>query len=61
MSNNEKPIADLVSECKVKDTKNKRAKLVPCTSLAWNALGKRLFAGFTDGLIKVWNVNTDQK
>lgn len=60
MSTNEKPIADLNAEIKSKESKNKKPKSVPCTSLAWNALGKRLFAGFTDGLIRVWNVNIDQ-
>jgi guanine nucleotide-binding protein subunit beta-2-like 1 protein len=59
MSANEKPIADLNAEIKNKESKNKRTKVVPCTSLAWNSVGKRLFAGFTDGLIRVWNVNTD--
>jgi len=59
MSTNEKPIADLNAELKNKEGKNKKTKMVPCSALAWNALGKRMFAGFTDGLIRVWNVSTD--
>lgn len=33
MSANEKPIADLNAEIKNKESKNKRTKVVPCTSL----------------------------
>jgi guanine nucleotide-binding protein subunit beta-2-like 1 protein len=33
----------------------KKSKLPQCTSLAWNSLGKKLFAGFSDGVIRVWH------
>ena len=58
MSTNEKPISELSAEAK-RDSKSKRARSVGCTALSWNALGKRLFAGFTDGLIRYWNVNQE--
>jgi hypothetical protein len=29
-----------------------------CTSLAWNSLGQKLFAGFSDGLIRVYHFDT---
>jgi len=28
----------------------------PCTSLAWSADGSHLYAGYTDGVIRVWEV-----
>jgi len=27
-----------------------------CTSLCWNVAGNRLFGGFSDGAIEVWDV-----
>lgn len=32
----------------------KKSKIPSCVSLAWNALGKTLFAGFSDGVIRVF-------
>ena len=29
-----------------------------CVSLAWSADGTTLFAGYTDGIIRVWNVRS---
>jgi len=57
MSTSTKPIATLNPVFKDKDS-NKVKKLPVCTSLTWNALGKKLFAGFSDGLIRVWHVNS---
>jgi len=45
-------IWDLESKQKVHQTKNPAAK--GCLSLAWSADGSTLFAGYTDGLIRVW-------
>jgi len=28
-----------------------------CTALAWNATGKKLFAAFSDNIIRVYHVN----
>lgn len=58
MDDKSKPIATIDVETK-KDGKKKKAP--SCTSLTWNALGKKLFAGFSDGIIRVYSVNTDQK
>jgi len=33
----------------------KKGKIPSCVSLAWNALGKTLFAGFSDGIIRVFS------
>lgn len=33
----------------------KKGKGAICTSLTWNSLGKKLFAGFSDGTIRVWH------
>jgi len=36
----------------------KRKAIVPyCVSLAWSADGSTLYAGYTDGVIRVWSVN----
>jgi len=36
--------------------KGVKALKIACISLAWSADGKTLFAGYTDGLIRVWSV-----
>jgi guanine nucleotide-binding protein subunit beta-2-like 1 protein len=33
-----------------------RAQPVQCISLAWSHNGSTLFAGYTDGVIRVWHV-----
>lgn len=35
---------------------SKRAQVPYCVSLAWSADGSTLFAGYTDGIIRVWSV-----
>uniref|UniRef100_A0A8C9W3A5 Small ribosomal subunit protein RACK1 n=1 Tax=Scleropages formosus TaxID=113540 RepID=A0A8C9W3A5_SCLFO len=35
---------------------NSKAEPPQCTSLAWSADGQTLFAGYTDNLIRVWQV-----
>ena len=32
-------------------------KPVPCISVAWNNKGNKIFGGFADGIIKVWEIN----
>jgi len=59
MSTSNKPLATIEAESVKKDSKGKK-KNPMCTSLTWNALGKKLFAGFSDGLIRVYHVNTDK-
>lgn len=59
MSTSNKPLATIEAE-PVKKDKGKKYKAPTCTSLTWNALGKKLFAGFSDGLIRVYHVNTDK-
>ncbi len=54
MSNSKTPIAVL----KVEKTKvgKHSSKYIQCTSIAWNSLGTILYAGFTDGDIRVWKI-----
>lgn len=33
----------------------KKGKLPQCISLTWNSIGNKLFAGFSDGVIRVWH------
>jgi WD40 repeat protein len=68
MSTETKPIAFLTAEdTKVKevkdgkDTKVRAPKVPSCTSLTWNCLGKKLFAGFSDGNIRVWHIKAENK
>jgi len=41
--------------------KSKKSKSAACTALTWNPLGKKLFAGFNDGHIRVWHVVSEGK
>lgn len=56
MSNSKSPIANLKVEKKVAGKHS--SKNLACTSLSWNALGTVLYAGFTDGNIRVWKITT---
>lgn len=53
MSNEDKPIAELLHTTTQKE--GKKTKTPECTSLTWSSLGKKLFAGFNDGTIRVWH------
>jgi guanine nucleotide-binding protein subunit beta-2-like 1 protein len=53
MNDDTKPLFELYNEHNKTESKKKQ-KPKACVSLCWTALGKKLFAGFTDGLIKVW-------
>jgi guanine nucleotide-binding protein subunit beta-2-like 1 protein len=55
-------IAKLIVEKprKKKETKL-RAESYACTSLAWSTNGRKLFAGFTDNIIRVYDVNIDER
>ena len=35
----------------------KKATVPYCVSLAWSADGSTLYAGYTDGIIRVWDVS----
>jgi len=54
MSTSTKPVGTIQIERK---DKGKKATPLNCTSLTWNALGKRLFVGCNDGTIRVYQVN----
>merc|ERR1712127_693518 len=43
-------------------TADPKSKALPtaCVSLAWSSDGNTLFAGYTDAIIRVWNVTTGQ-
>jgi len=36
---------------------NSKTKNPMCTSLCWNAEGNTLFAGYTDGVVRIWDVS----
>lgn len=57
MSTSTKPIASI--ETTGANKEGKRTKALMCTALTWNADGKKLFAGYSDGIIRVHHVNTD--
>ncbi|XP_065190435.1 small ribosomal subunit protein RACK1-like [Sycon ciliatum] len=47
----------VVDECTIQDpTQTSSQEAATCTSLAWSADGQTLFSGYTDGLIRVWQV-----
>jgi len=54
MSTSTKPVGAISIVNTVKD---KKATPLNCTSLTWNALGKKLFVGCNDGKIRVYQVN----
>jgi guanine nucleotide-binding protein subunit beta-2-like 1 protein len=58
---NEDAIAKLIVERPKKKKESKlRADSYACTSIAWSADGKKLFAGYTDNIIRVYDVNLSQ-
>jgi len=60
-SESDDPIAKLVVEKPKKATeKAHRPDTYPCTALAWSSTGKKLFAAFTDNVIRVYDVNVDE-
>lgn len=62
MNNSDDAIAKLIVEKPKKKKESKlRADSYPCTSLAWSADGRKLFAGFTDNIIRVYDVNIEDK
>lgn len=57
-SNVVKPIAVIEPQLKKDDDKTKKsAKLPSCISISCSPLGNRIYAGFTDNLIRVYSVN----
>jgi len=57
MSTSTKPIATIETQPTKKYEGKKNQKNLMCTALTWNADGKKLFAGFNDGMIRVHHVN----
>jgi len=57
MNQSKAPVCTIEAEpiTKVEGSKGKNPQ---CTSLTWNALGKKLFAGFTDGVIRTFSFET---
>lgn len=53
-STDKKPIQEIVEENAKKNKKAKNQMLAKCLTICWNALGTRLFAGFNDSLIRVY-------
>jgi len=45
----------VVGDLTLPETSGKK-KRITCISLAWSADGSTLFAGYTDGIIRVWEV-----
>jgi guanine nucleotide-binding protein subunit beta-2-like 1 protein len=55
-------IAKLIVEKPKKKKETKlRAESYACTSLCWSTNGRKLFAGFTDNIIRVYDVNIDER
>lgn len=49
---------ELMDELKPEFTSEASGKEPECISLAWSADGQNLFAGYTDNVIRVWQVMT---
>ena len=47
----------MVEELRPKVPGSARSDPPQCLSLAWSADGQTLFAGYSDNLIRVWQVN----
>lgn len=61
-SDSDEAIAKLVVEKPRKKNESKlRAESFACTALAWSSTGRKLFAAFTDNIIRVYDVNIDEK
>lgn len=61
MSDSDECLDELTHESTSKDEKSKKTKLSPCKTITWNSLGKKIFAGFGDGVIKVWHIVNEEK
>jgi len=60
MSQAKTPICVIEAEPLTKTETASKGKNPQCTSLTWNALGKKLFAGFTDGVIRTFTFDSAQ-
>lgn len=49
-------VADIKATAIDASANDKAPKTIGCTSLAWNSNGNLLFAGFTDGYIRVYKI-----
>jgi guanine nucleotide-binding protein subunit beta-2-like 1 protein len=46
----------IVDELKAEVAKSKEHFIPQCVSLAWSADGQTLYSGYTDNVIRVWQV-----
>jgi len=51
----------IVEKPKKKKEVGLRASSYACTSLSWSPNGRKLFAGYTDNTIRVYDVNIDER
>jgi len=57
----ETPFADIYVEKPKKEGKIRRGSdRFACTAIAWNATGRKLFAAFSDNIIRVYHVGVEQ-
>jgi len=62
VSDSDDPIAKLVVEKPKKEkATGHRPDIYPCTALAWSSTGRKLFAAFTDNVIRVYDVAVDDQ
>jgi len=57
-SESDDPIAKLVVEKPKKEKASHRPENYACTALAWSSNGSKLFAAFTDNIVRVYGVDT---
>ena len=51
-------LRSIVDELKPERSDTSKVKEPVCVSIAWSADGQTLFGGFTDDLVRVWNVTS---
>lgn len=50
----------LEQEKPTESKKDRFPKQLPCNAIAWNPTGKKIFAGFSNGKIKVWHASVEK-
>lgn len=59
ISNIEHKVTTTVAEDK-KDDKKVRERTLACTAIAWSATGTKLFAAFSDNVVRVYNIGSEK-
>lgn len=59
-SDSEEAMAKLVVEKQKKKESKVRSEGYSCTAVAWSSTGRKLYAAFTDNIIRVYDVNIDE-